>query len=186
MLRAIQLHGNLAEQFGTEPIELDVDTPLLLISGLSCVIPGFEDAFRSNPYYQIVKIDKNNNTATSITEETFEMNLGSATDIHLVPTVEGSGFEIAGMIVAAGTAAYYAIGVVLNIAISMIMSSIAKALSPMPETSSRTTTAAAERPSFIFNQVINVTAPGNPVPLVYGECLTGSVVISVGVTTEQL
>lgn len=39
--------------------------------------------------------------------------------------------------------------------------------------------------SFIFDQPQNVTAPGGAVPLVYGRCHTGSIVISASVTASS-
>jgi|CXWL01.1.fsa_nt_gi predicted phage tail protein len=44
----------------------------------------------------------------------------------------------------------------------------------------------ANRPSFLFNGVVNTTAQGHPVPVGYGRMRVGSAVISAGITTEDL
>lgn len=44
----------------------------------------------------------------------------------------------------------------------------------------------ANRPSFLFNGVVNTTAQGHPVPVGYGRMRVGSAVISAGITTEDI
>jgi len=46
--------------------------------------------------------------------------------------------------------------------------------------------AADKKQSFIFNGAINNTEQGVPVPLVYGEHLTGTTIVSAGLDVEQL
>lgn len=192
MLRQIQLHGALADKFGKAPIELDVDTPDQLIRGLFCVIDGFEQEFRKNTHYKIFRFNRQKLNVQPVTTETWKMTLGKEPELHIVPVAEGAGIEIGAAVAAffeltgyAALAVEIAVDIVVAVAVSAAVSSITSAMSPMPKTAGGNTPA-AEKPSFIFNQVLNVTTPGNPVPLVYGECLTGSVVISVGVATEQL
>lgn len=43
-----------------------------------------------------------------------------------------------------------------------------------------------QRASFFFNGPVNVSEQGSTIPLVYGKCRTGSVVISAGLTIEQI
>ena len=42
------------------------------------------------------------------------------------------------------------------------------------------------RISFSFSGIQNTSRAGTPIPIVYGEILTGSVVISAGVDTNQI
>lgn len=44
----------------------------------------------------------------------------------------------------------------------------------------------ANRPSFLFNGVVNTTAQGHPVPVGYGRMRVGSAVISAGISTEDI
>lgn len=43
-----------------------------------------------------------------------------------------------------------------------------------------------QRASFFFNGPVNVSEQGSSIPLVYGRCRTGSVVVSAGLTIEQI
>lgn len=45
---------------------------------------------------------------------------------------------------------------------------------------------ADNRASYIFNGAVNLTAQGNPVPLCYGRMRVGSVVVSAGLSTEDI
>jgi len=44
----------------------------------------------------------------------------------------------------------------------------------------------ANRPSFLFSNVVNTTAQGHCVPVGYGRMRVGSAVISAGITTEDI
>jgi len=46
--------------------------------------------------------------------------------------------------------------------------------------------AADSRASYIFNGVVNLTAQGSCVPICYGKMRVGSVVVSAGITTEDI
>lgn len=43
-----------------------------------------------------------------------------------------------------------------------------------------------QRPSFLYNGAVNVSQEGLPVPLVYGRMRVGSVVVSTGLSAEQI
>ena len=58
-------------------------------------------------------------------------------------------------------------------------------LAPQPQTPDFQSTE-DPRISFNFSGIQNVTRAGTPIPLVYGEIFTGSVVISAQVDTEQV
>lgn len=183
MIRNIHLHGSLADKFGKEPIELDVDSPTMVIRGLKTLIRGFESEFRKYENFNFVRADAEGN-ALAVTEETWEMSLGKATDIHILPAVEGSGVEIAAYIGLTGMA-MYAVGFAINIAIAYALSAISQSMAPTLDTAGGSAPA-DQRPSFLFNGPINISSPGYPVPLIYGEFKTGSVVISVGASSEEV
>lgn len=67
-----------------------------------------------------------------------------------------------------------------------IASGIITMLSKPPSMGDYSSTQVDQRQSFIFNGAVNNTEQGVPVPLVYGEHLTGSTVISAGLDVEQL
>jgi predicted phage tail protein len=75
---------------------------------------------------------------------------------------------------------------------SMVLGGVAGMLTQSPKgiagvNASPTDTAAPEdRPSFLFNGIVNNTQQGGPVPLVFGTHLTGSVVISANVDAADI
>lgn len=72
-------------------------------------------------------------------------------------------------------------GTVMLAGAAMALGGAAMMLAPTPKVDG-----ADQKASFLFGQVDNTAAQGVPVPLVYGLNLTGSVVISLGVSTEQV
>ena len=67
----------------------------------------------------------------------------------------------------------------------LALSGAAQMLAPQPQTPDFQSSE-DPRISFNFSGIQNVTRAGTPIPLVYGEIFTGSVVISAQVDTEQV
>jgi predicted phage tail protein len=65
------------------------------------------------------------------------------------------------------------------------LTGVAQALSPSP-TLAGGTASVDTKASFLFGSGENVTVQGVPVPVVFGEFVVGSVVISAGLSTEEL
>lgn len=72
--------------------------------------------------------------------------------------------------------------------VALAATGISQALSPTPEVGNlNTLEPPAERPSFLFNGPVNTSRQGAAIPLVFGKNVrTGSLVVSSGLTTEQL
>ena len=68
---------------------------------------------------------------------------------------------------------------------SLALSGVADLLTPVPKTPDFSSEQ-DPRLSFKFSGLQNTSRAGTPVPIVYGEIFTGSVVISAGVDTEQV
>lgn len=66
---------------------------------------------------------------------------------------------------------------------SLIIGGIAQLLTPVPKAGKDDND---PRKSFSFSGVQNTSRPGLPVPIVYGEMLVGSVVISAGIDIVQV
>ena len=116
-----------------------------------------------------------------------------AAPISFVPVVAGAGAVariIAGIalvalalfvpLVAFGVALN---GVVLGIGASLVIGGVAQLLTPTPTTSKDE---GDPRKSFSFSGIQNTNRAGVPVPVVYGETLVGSVVISAGIDIVQV
>jgi predicted phage tail protein len=66
---------------------------------------------------------------------------------------------------------------------SLVLGGVAQLLTPTP---SITTDEGDPRKSFSFSGIQNTSRAGVPVPVVYGETLVGSVVISAGIDIVQV
>ena len=197
MLRKLKLYGELAKFIGHKEFEIKVHNLPQAISFLVNNFPGVE-AYMNPKLYQ-VRIGN-----YEISKDEIDYPIGQQ-DIHIVPVISGAGggfgrfltgafligasffFPGAGLFgttsflgAAAGTGLGTAIGTGLSyIGAGLILSGVSEMLYP-------TQTAQFEdspQISFNFAGTQNTARAGTPVPIVYGEIFTGSVVISGDVDT---
>jgi predicted phage tail protein len=185
MLRKIKLYGKLAKFIGHRVLEADVATAAEAVRFLLANWPEAE-AHMNDQHYRV-----------SI--GTYDIDLeelhhpAGAAPISFVPVVAGAGAVariIAGIalvalalfvpLVAFGVALN---GVVLGIGASLVIGGVAQLLTPTPTTSQDE---GDPRKSFSFSGIQNTNRAGVPVPVVYGETLVGSVVISAGIDIVQV
>ena len=69
-----------------------------------------------------------------------------------------------------------------GIGASLVLSGVSDLLFPMPEDDF----SEDPRLSFNFSGIQNTSRAGTPVPIVYGEIMTGSIVISAAIDTNQV
>lgn len=209
MLRTVVLHGSLAAQFGPS-FDLDVKSPVEALRALMVQVKGFRRAFREGSY-RVLKA--RNHVADSLDLDELRLRLGRSREIHVVPVIAGSangwGKILAGVaIIGLAIAAPYALGMagglsatfggisaigfsgisfgtIAGLGAAVALGGIAQMLSPTP-TLSGGSAEQDRKESFLFGSAENVTAQGVPVPLVFGEFVTGSVVVSAGLSTEEL
>ena len=202
MLRKIKLYGELAEFVGHKEFEVQVDS---LAKAVSFLINNFEgiDKFMSPKYYQ-VKIGN-----YQINESEFNYPIGQQ-DIHFIPVISGAGgnvgrilggaaliglaFATAGTGVAAAgglfskagfAAAGFGTKAALSIGGALVLGGVSDMLFPMQKPK-EFSSEQDPRLSFSFSGTQQTSRAGTPVPIVYGEIFTGSVVISGGIDTEQV
>lgn len=193
-MNTIHLHGPLGQEFG-EKFELEVSSIREALRALFTITDGLAAKVKEQGW-RLVRGDKDSGAV--LTEEMFDISLGEA-DLHLIPAVEGAGGGGAGKIIIGVimiAAAFFTAGASLaamtafqtGVAVmggAMIVSGITTMMAQTPPTD---VTARAEenQESFLFDGPVNVNAQGGPVYLVYGEVETGSVVISSGISVEDL
>ena len=132
---------------------------------------------------------------------TYEIDLeelhhpAGAAPISFVPVVAGAGAVgriligvaiIAAAVLIPGAAAWLgptAYGLIIGVGTSLVLGGVAQLLTPTPSTS---TDEGDPRKSFSFSGIQNTNRAGVPVPVVYGETLVGSVVISAGIDIVQV
>jgi predicted phage tail protein len=206
MLRKIKLYGELADFVGHKEFEVKADT---LAHAVSFLINNFQgiERFMSPKYYQVKVGDY------SINEEEFAHPIGKE-DIHFIPVISGAGrgfgkillgAALIGLAFATGGASFTFAqvplanaGQITGVAFSgflgkaavglgsfLLLRGVSDMLFPLPEVPNFESSE-DPRLSFSFGGTQQTGRAGTPVPIVYGEIFTGSVVISGAIDTEQV
>ena len=202
MLRKIKLYGELAKFVGHKEFEVKADT---LAHAVSFLINNFEgvEKYMSPKHYQV----KVGNYA--VDESELSHPIGQE-DIHFIPVITGAGrgfgkillgAALIGLVFMTGGASFSMTsgltfknsvlgGAFLNKALTyvggyLVLSGVSEMLFPMPQPP-KFESEEDPRLSFSFGGTQQTGRAGTPVPLVYGEIFTGSVVISGGIDTEQV
>ena len=203
MLRKIKLYGKLAEFVGHKEFEVQVDNVAKAVSFLIHNFPGLEE--HMSPQYYQVKVGN-----YDIDKDEIDYPVGRE-DIHFIPVIAGAGGGgrklllgaalIGGAflftplsfgsffspIVAPGSLAA-ASGItkaVLGIGAALTLQGVSEMLFPLPKPQDFNSEE-DPRLSFSFGGVQNTSRAGTPVPIVYGEIITGSVVISAATDVNQV
>ena len=198
MLRKLKLYGELAEFIGHKEFEVKVNSISQAVSFLVCNFPKSE-AYIAGRSYKILVGDY------EVEEDELAHPIGQS-DLHFVPVITGAGGRtgrfitgaaLIGVGILSGGASFTASGftgtgflggataVAGNVGIALTLSGVADLLTPVPKTPDFSSEQ-DPRISFKFSGQTNTSRAGTPVPVVYGEIFTGSVVISAGVDTEQV
>jgi predicted phage tail protein len=183
MLRKIKLYGKLAKFIGHRVLEADVASAAEAVRFLLANWPELE-AHMNDQHYRV------SIGTYDLTAEELHHPAGAA-PISFVPVVAGAGAVgriIAGIaLVAIGlfVPGIGALGVqiLVGVGASLVLGGIAQLLTPTPSTS---TDEGDPRKSFSFSGIQNTNRAGVPVPVVYGETLVGSVVVSAGIDIVQV
>jgi len=199
MLRKIKLYGKLAKFIGHRVLEADVATAAEAVRFLLANWPELE-AHMSDQHYRVSV-----GTYDLLAEELHHP--AGAAPISFVPVVAGAGgaariiigialialaIAVPGLGAAAGaTAAATIFGTGFSslalsvglLGVSLVLGGVAQLLTPTPKISKDE---ADPRKSFSFSGIQNTSRAGVPVPVVYGETLVGSVVISAGIDIVQV
>ena len=204
MLRKIKLHGELAEFLGRDEFEAVVKTTAEAVKFLITNFPKLE-AYMSNRYYQVLVGDN------ELDKDQIHDPVGKS-EIHFVPVISGAGgssfqriliggaligasflFPGAGMFAGGSAAAKAAaaaspfmagVGTALSaIGAGMVLNGVSEILFPLPTPEEQEDD---PRISFNFSGVQNTSRAGTAHPIVYGEIVCGSVVISASVDTNRV
>ena len=203
MLRKIKLYGELAEFVGHKEFEVQVDSLQKAVSFLVNNFAGIEKYM--NPRYYQVKV------GDYAVDETEILHPIGQEDIHFVPVITGAGrgfgkillgaaligiaflmpVASGGLSLGAGikTGSLAKVGfmtkMVAGVGASLVLSGVSDMLFPLPDVPAFEDSQ-DPRLSFSFGGTQQTGRAGTPVPLVFGEIFTGSVVISGSVDTEQV
>ena len=203
MLRKIKLYGELAKFVGHKEFEVKADS---LRHAVSFLINNFEgvEKYMSPKHYQ-VKVGN-----YTVDESELSHPIGQE-DIHFIPVIAGAGRGFGKVLLGAALIGLVFLGGGINfvdgalkfgaesgifksaflskslsyVGAYLVLSGVSEMLFPMPKPPEFES---EENPrlSFSFGGTQQTGRAGTPVPLVYGEIFTGSVVISGGIDTEQV
>lgn len=196
MLRKIKLYGKLAKFIGKRVLEADVATAAEAVRFLVANWPEVEKHMADQHY--------------RVSAGTYDLSLDEIHDpagqqvIKIVPVVAGGGGAAAKIIIGVlliagafftggatigllGLAAPVAVSTVMaGVGVTLVLGGVAQLISPVPKMPSGMDSQQDPRKSYSFSGVQNTSRQGTPVPVVYGETLVGSVVISAGIDTVQV
>ena len=206
MLRKVKFYGELADFIGHKELDAVIKSTADAISFLITNFPKVE-AHMADRYYQVLVGDYD-------IDETEIHNPIGQSDISIVPVITGAGGRGFGKIllgaaliagafmfspmtlgsftakgVAAGAVPFAKVGFLaksaLYVGASLVLSGVSDMLFPLPEPK-EFTNEEDPRISFSFSGVQNTSRAGTSHPIVYGEIVTGSVVISAGIDTNPV
>ena len=192
-LKKIKVYGRLRKFLGQSYFEAAVASPKQAFHFLIANFPEVE-SHMMNQFYKIKM------GGMDITEDL--LSLQSDEDIQIIPIAIGAkGVVIGGLLTAGGSAvAATAFGATLvggiaataltTIGTNMLINEATQLLMPQPDipTGVMADSFSQNDPtfqSFGFGSIQNVSRAGVPIPIIYGEVFTGSVVISSGIDTVQ-
>ena len=202
MLRKLKLYGELAKFVGHKEFEIKVDSLAKAVSFLVNNFPQVEKYM--NPKYYQVKVGN-----YAVDKEEIHHPIGQE-DIHIVPVISGAGsgtgkFLLGAALIAgaffmpAGSGLTLMEGIkagslakvglvtksMLYVGTALALQGVSEMLFPLPKPK-EFSSEQDPRLSFSFSGTQNTSRAGTPVPIVYGEIVTGSVVISGAIDTQQV
>jgi predicted phage tail protein len=198
MLRTIRIYGRLAKFLKRRKFQADVASAAEAVRFLLANFPQLEKHMADQHYRVSVG-------SYDLTEQELGDPSGEQ-EIRIIPVVTGAGTVgriIAGVALVAFSLLFApgaalagglltlgptAVSIGVGIGLSLALGGVAQLLTPVPRLNPGTTadTNKDPRKSYSFSGIQNTSRQGIPVPIVYGETLVGSVVISAGVDTVQV
>ena len=204
MLRKIKVYGSLAKFLKQRVFQADVATPGEAVRFLIANFPQVR-GHMSDKHYQVLV----SGNALAIGDEPEQLHhpIGAQEEIKIVPVMAGAGggtgrtllgallvtasffFPAAAGVTPAlqlGASTFTATGAALfSIGSSLVLGGVAQLLSPTPRFGAGAGSDQDPRKSYSFSGIQNVGRQGVPVPIVYGETIVGSVVVSSTLLTDD-
>jgi predicted phage tail protein len=198
-LRTIRVYGRLARFLGRRTFQAAVSSAAEAIRFLLANFPQLE-AHMAQQHYRVSV------GGTALDSEELAYPSGHQ-DIRIVPVLTGAGSGtgqilagiglialavITGGILSAGVqlGGFMGIGnvgtAVVGIGATLVLGGVAQLLTPVPRVPTGPDSNQDPRKSYSFSGVQQTSRAGVPVPIVYGQTLVGSVVISAGIDTVQV
>lgn len=183
-MKQICLHGALGARFG-ESFSLDVRDPAEAVRALTVQLPGFREAVEAGQWHVIRGPLE---SGDDLDEDGLTVALGNQHEIHIMPAVEGAGevFNVIAGVALAAVGVFTGNPYLIAAGAGMAIGGVVQMTTSVPGADYNERESPAERPSFLFDGPVNTSTQGLPVPVIYGRVRVGSVVISAGMTAEEL
>ena len=190
----LKLYGWLRKFCGAASFEIEVQSSLEAIKFLLANFPKLEQLIGQPDKY--FRIWTESGKVRPLELEELAHPVGSQTIINFAPAIYGrgdglwsflGGLALIGLTIATGGAAGFLgpLGsqVVLGLGVSLALGGLAQMLTPVPKP---TNNEDPRRESYSISGITNTSIQGIPVPIQYGEIIAGSIVISLGLKTEDI
>jgi predicted phage tail protein len=201
MFRVIKVYGKLAKHLGQRSFKAAVKTPAEAIRFLLANFPDLRGVLSEGDY----KVTVGRNQLDLVDHpEHLHFPVASQEPIRIVPVIagaEGVGQILAGVALVAFSLLFapgaalagglftlgpQAVSIGVGIGASLILGGVAQMLTPTPTIQQGADGDNDPRKSYSFSGIQNVSRQGVPVPIIYGEVFTGSIVVSAGINTEEV
>lgn len=187
MKRTVHLYGHLSKFI--DKIKLDVNSVGEAIRALEANFPGFIGEIKRDKKYRVV-VGKDLKSGHPLDDTTVFMEFKKG-DIFIMPIIAGSGGFLravfGGVLIVASYIFPAAAPILKPLGVSLLLGGIAEMLTPTPTFQDYANREPPEeRPSFLFTGPVNVVEQGGPVPVVYGQMIIGSTVVSAALDTEDV
>lgn len=145
---------------------------------MRCLLSNFPEleSYMRGRYYRVVM------NGRAISKDELDHQVKSLNEIHIIPAICGAGGGpltsiLTGVaLIGAGILFPFAAPFLTPLGIGLVLQGVAELISPTPRDRPESTDPSAR--SYNFSGLQQTTREGVPVPLVYGEIMTGSIVIS--------
>lgn len=179
----VRLHGELAKDFG-RVWSLDIKSPKEAIAAIDANRPGFRrkilELAQQGMCFRV------RTRSHDYDDKDVHTHLGREGRVDIIPIVMGSSagvrFVIGAVLVAANFLTGFNNPYVYQAGAALMLGSIVEWLTPVPKRDDANKSA----DSWTFNGPTNNVDQGMPVPIIYGEVLTGGYTISGGISISQL
>lgn len=190
-LTTVRLYGKLGAAFGRVH-HMAVGSAAEAVRALCSQLPGFErylTGSKDNGFGYAVFYGKQNLAEDDLRNPSF------GEEIRIAPILFGSKnggwFQIivgAVLVVVGAVLSAYGFGAIggpmIKLGVGLIVGGVVQLLAPTPK-GINARDKPENQPSYAFNGPVNTQAQGNPVPVVYGDCIAGSAVLSAGINAED-
>ena len=183
----VRLHGALAQSFG-RVWDLDIATPVEAVRAIDAARRGFRQAImRLANAGMVFRVRTKTHDYDS---EDVGATLGHATRLDIIPIVAGASagvrFVMGAVLVAVGVLASGLTAgtstTLVTMGASLMLGSVVEWLTPMPKRDD----SQKSLQSWTISGPVNTADQGLPVPIIYGEVLTGGYTISAGIVAAPV